>query len=269
MKYLFLILFVLMAVFAPTASAQSKADVEYVNQVFYPATTLLYSQDSAGGMRMRCTATAIEKTKTGYVFVTAAHCGAVDDTDHKTVSPEKTFFYITDDAITDKTFLKADPIGAGYRHRGDDFMLFAVNTDKIFPVVSLGQDPVVLEPVVNVASPLGLGKQVFVGTVSRAALDRPIVEEDINWTGAVTLQLFGTDGGSSGSAVVCLDQRAICAFVVGSVDKTTMIAMPVSRLKTVIDGIKNKTYQYWQKDPDAKSAPDKSTSHPVPQPVNY
>ena len=236
---------------AATTGAQNKADVDYVNQIFYPATALLYSQDSDGGMKMRCTATVIEKTATGYTFVTAAHCGAIDDVGHKTVSPEKTFFYITEDAAEDKIFMKAEPVGAGYRHRGDDFMLFFVATKHVFPVVALGNDPIALEPVVNVASPLGLGKQVFVGTVSRSSLDRPLVEDDINWTNAATLQLFGTDGGSSGSAVVCLDQKAICAFVVGSIDKTTMIAMPVSRLKTVIAGLKDGSYKYWQRDPDA------------------
>ena len=230
----------------------STPDVEYVNKVFYPATALLYSQDSEGGMRMRCTATAINKTEAGYIFVTAAHCGANDDTDHKTVSPEKTFFYITPDQRDDKTFMKAEPIGAGYRHRGDDFMLFSVKTEQQFPIIKLGNDPDALEPVVNIASPLGLGKQVFLGTISSSVLNRPVVEGDINWTDAVTVQLFGTDGGSSGSALVCLSQRAICAFVVGSVNKTTMIAMPVSRLKAVLGGLKDGSYKYWKKDPDAK-----------------
>lgn len=233
------------------AFGQSAADLDYVNNTFYPATALLYSQDTDGGMKMRCTATAIEKHEDGYTFVTAAHCGAEDDTDHKSVSPEKTYFFITPDQAGDKEFMHADPIGAGYRHRGDDFMLFRVKTSKEFPVVTLGSDPRVLEAIVNIASPLGLGKQVFLGTVSSPTLDRPVVEDDINWTRAVTLQLFGTDGGSSGSAVVCLDQKAICAFVVGSIDKTTMVAMPVSRLKSVIAGIKDGSYKYWEIDADA------------------
>ena len=244
------------------AKAQTAQDIDYVNKVFFPATALLYSQDESGGMHMRCTATAIEKTEDGYTFVTAAHCGAEDDEDHKTVSPEKTFFYITEDTAQDKTFLVAEPVGAGYRHRGDDFMLFHVKTDKVFPVVQLGHDPVALESIVNVASPLGLGKQVFLGTVSKASIDRPLVFEDINWTHAVTLQLFGTDGGSSGSAAVCLDQKAICAFVVGSIDKTTMVAMPVSRLQAVIAGLKDGSYKYWQKDSDAKPVAPAAAARP-------
>jgi len=239
---------------ASVLEAQTPVDLEYVNRTFYPATTLLYSQGEDGSMRMRCTATAIDTIDGGYVFVTAAHCGAEDDTGHKTVSPEKTFFYITSDQNSDKTFLKAEPVGAGYRHRGDDFMLFEVKTEQKFPLVKLGNDPKALEPVVNIASPLGLGKQVFLGTISSPILDRPLVEDDINWTNAITVQLFGTDGGSSGSALVCLDQKAICAFVVGSVHGTTMIAMPVSRLKALIAGLKDGSYKYWQKDPYAHDA---------------
>lgn len=223
----------------------------FINQVLYPATALLYSQEEDGGMKMRCTATAIEKNATGYIFVTAAHCGCEDNADKKTVSPEKTFFYLTSDDRDAKTFIKTKVAGCGYRHRGDDFMLLQADTTQTFPVVSLGDDPIVLEQVVNVASPLGLGKQVFAGSVSSAKLDRPIVENDIDWTGAVLLQMFGVDGGSSGSSVVCLDQGKICAFVVGSIDKTTMTAMPVSRLKTLQKGLANKTYKYWIADPDA------------------
>jgi hypothetical protein len=231
----------------------SKPDAEFVKSVFYPATTLLYAQEADGTMKMRCTATAIEKNATGYVFVTAAHCGCEDNVDEHTVSPEKAFFFITEDSATDKHFLIANPIVCGYRHAGDDFFLLQVDTQIAFPVVDLGTDPEVLEPIVNVASPLGIGKQVFVGTVSSVSLDRPVIEDDINWVHASLLQLFGTDGGSSGSAVVCLDQRKICGFVVGTVDKSTIIAMPVSRLKTMMKAFKEGTYKHFILDPDSVS----------------
>jgi hypothetical protein len=78
-----------------------------------------------------------------------------------------------------------------------------------------------------------------------------VIEEDINWENVVTLQMFGVNGGSSGSAVVCLNQRAICAFVVGSIASTTMTAMPVSRLKTLIEALKTGKYKYWVADPDS------------------
>src|ERR1019366_6281809 len=94
-------------------------------------------------------------------------------------------------------------------------------------------------------------KQVFLGSISSSVLDRPVVDGDINWTGVVLLQMFGVNGGSSGSSVVCLDQKAICAFVVGAVGGTSMTAMPVSRLKKLQAGIADGTYKYWVKDPDS------------------
>jgi hypothetical protein len=237
------------------AWGQAKSETEFVAKIFYPATALLYAQDDNGTMKMRCTATSIEKTAKGYVFVTAAHCGCEDNTENKTVSPEKAFFFITADDNREKRFLVANPIVCGYRHTGDDFFLLQVDTDLVFPVVPLGEDPVVMEPIVNVASPLGIGKQVFQGSVSSASLDRPVLADDINWTHASLLQLFGTDGGSSGSAVVCLNQKKICSFVVGSIDKTTIVAMPVSRLLRLRELFSKGEYTHWKADPD--EVPDK------------
>jgi len=239
-------------VLAGSVLAQTnQSDVVYIGETLYPATALLYSQDDEGGMKMRCTATAIEKNQSGYVFVTAAHCACKDNEDKDSVSPEKTFFFITTDDPTSKEFLKAKVTGCGYRHRGDDFALFQVDTTKTFPIVPLGNDPQMIEQVVNVASPLGLGKQVFFGSVSSPVLDRSVVVDDINWTGVVLLQMFGVNGGSSGSSVLCLDQKAICAFVVGSIADTTMTAMPVSRLIKLRKSLADNTYKYWQPDTDA------------------
>ena len=245
---LFLLFFATAVVARPQVS---KPDAEFVKNTFYPATALLYAQEEDGTMKMRCTATAIEKNATGYVFVTAAHCGCEDNVEEHTVSPEKAFFFVTEDSATDKRFLIANPTACGYRHAGDDFFLLQVDTKLTFPTVDLGTDPEILEPIVNVASPLGIGKQVFIGTVSSASLDRPIVDDDINWTHASLLQLFGTDGGSSGSAIVCLDQHKICSFVVGTDNKTSIIAMPVSRLKKMMAELKAGTYIHYIADPDA------------------
>jgi hypothetical protein len=247
----FVFLFMASFTISTISKAQTSVDINYVSNTFYPATALLYGEDESGSLKMRCTATAIEKNDKGYVFVTAAHCGCIDDDEMHTTSPEKTFFYITTDMEKEKTFIKADVIGCGYRTVGDDFMLLQVNTNKQLPTVNLGQDPVALEAIINVAAPLGLGKQVFLGSVSSATLDRPVVLDDINWSHAVLLQLFGVDGGSSGSAVVCLDQKAVCAFVVGSINKTTMVAIPVSRLIKLRSELAAGTYTHWVKDPDS------------------
>jgi trypsin-like peptidase len=232
--------------------AKKVSNAEYIKETLYPAVGLLYSQDSEGGMRMRCTVTAIDQKDGVTTFLTAAHCGCEDTPEKKMTSPEKgVVFYITGDDPDDKEFEKATVTGCGYRTKGDDFMFLSVKSKKPFPVVALGHDPELLDQVVNVASPLGLGKQAFVGSVASPKLERPLVEGDINWTGIVTLQMFGVNGGSSGSAVICLNQQAVCATVVGSIAGTTMTAMPVSRLIAVKNGIADKTYKYWVADPDA------------------
>ena len=230
-----------------SAAAQvSVSDQNYINNSLVPATGLLYSQDESGNMRMRCTATNIEKNATGYVYVTAAHCACKDDPTKGTTEFEPAFFFITTDDTGTKEFMSAKGVGCGYRTKGDDFVLFQVDTKKDIPVIAIGSDPKVLDRLVNVASPLGLGKQVFLGSVSSPVLNRPVVIEDINWTGVVLLQMFGVDGGSSGSSVICVDTHAICAFVVGSIDKTTMVAMPVSRLIALRRKIADGTYKYWK-----------------------
>jgi S1-C subfamily serine protease len=232
--------------------AVSQVNADYVNEKLVPATVLLYAQDAEGGMKMRCTATAIERNATGFVFVTASHCGCDDDAAKKTVTPQKVEFYVTPDHAQEKDFLKAKVFACGYKHIGDDFMLLSVDAKQdAFAVVPLGEDPKVLDQVVNVASPMGLGKQVFIGSVSSAKLERPVIEDDINWTDVVTLQMFGVNGGSSGSSVICTSQKAICAFVVGSIGETTITAMPVSRLKAMQKSIKEGTYKHYVADPDA------------------
>lgn len=252
MKLAAVVPFVLLLSFSTFGFSQvSKSDAEFVNNTYYPATALLYSQDEQGSMKMRCTGTFIEKNATGYVFVTAAHCGCEDDAEEHTVTAEKTFFFVTIDDAKEKRFLSAKPIACGYRTGGDDFFELQIDTTLEFPVIPLGHDPANMDSVVNVADPMGIGKQVFIGNVSAAKLDRPMVEDDINWTHAILLQLFGTNGGSSGSSIICLDQKAVCGFVVGTYAKTSVIAMPVSRLIKMREQLAAGKYKHWVADPDA------------------
>jgi len=68
---------------------------------------------------------------------------------------------------------------------------------------------------------------------------------DINWQNAVLLQLPGTNGGSSGSAIVCVEQKAICSFLVGTISDTEIVAIPVSRLLKFRDNVRAGKYKYW------------------------
>ena len=224
-----------------------QADSTFVVSTYFPAVTLLYSQDDSGTMVMRCTATAFEKTSTGYLFVSAAHCATHKNPQSREEVERTDFFVTADEAKEAKTFLRAQVVACGYKDRSDDFCIFFVKTVQPFPVISLGNDStnVAGEEVVNVASPEGLGKQVFYGRITMPKLDRSVIVDDINWSHTVLLQLPGTNGGSSGSSIVCLSQRAVCSFLVGTIGGTTVVGIPVSRFKTFLSDVKtcqNKNY---------------------------
>ena len=217
------------------------------------ATALLYSQDEAGGMRMHCTVTAFEKTKVGYKFVSAAHCIGNDDTQHEKVATYKNIpFYITFDQTKAKIFLSARVKAVGYQHRGDDFSVFEVETNETWPTIPIGDERKEEEgnPILNIASPLGLGRQVFHGSISKIELDRPIVEGDINWKGTVLIQMSGVNGGSSGSAIISEKQEAIVAFLVGTISGTTITAIPASRFVEFQKRVEEGKYRWSVKEED-------------------
>lgn len=236
-------------VFATPASALDAKDKTFVEQA-KRAVGLLYSQDEAGGLHMRCTATAFEAVKgEGYNFVTAAHCVGSDDTQkERSASPYDTSFFITfDERGAEKKFYPAAPAFVGYQSRGEDFAVFSVKTKETWPTVALGDEKAIADGAAywNIASPLGLGRQVFDGVVSSVYLDRPLIQGDINWKGTLVLQQTGVNGGSSGSALISKDQRAIIGFLVGAVGGSTIIAIPVSRFKSVYSAVLDGKYKYW------------------------
>ena len=252
MKLIFAILMI--ALLASVAKCQTpsfgilQTDDEWLSEVYYPATVLLYREDVSGNMKFTCTATAFEKVKDVYHFVTDAHCTSETSKDEKTVKIDRVFFFVARDNDTEqKHYLKAKVIAAGMQQKGDDFSVLEVKTDEDIATVPLGVDPTsrVGEPIVNISGPLGLGKQVFRGNVSNPKVDRPIEQDDISWSNMIAIQSFGIDGGSSGSSIVCLKQRAICGFIEGTLDDTTVIASPVSKFKEWYAAEKAGTYPYF------------------------
>lgn len=229
--------------------AIDEKDKTFVNEA-KRAVGLLYSQDESGGMRMLCTATAFEAVKgEGYNFVTAAHCVGSDDVQkERSADPYKTSYFITfDETGAEKKFYPAAAAFVGYQSRGEDFAVFSVKTKETWTTVDLGDEKKVVDGAQywNIASPLGLGRQTFEGVVSSVYLDRPLIQGDINWKGTLVLQQAGVNGGSSGSALISKDQRAIIGFLVGSVGSSTIIAIPVSRFKAVYTAVAVGKYKYW------------------------
>ena len=101
------------------------------------------------------------------------------------------------------------------------------------------------EEVLNVASPRGLGRQLFFGRVSLLSLDRPVMVRSINWKNTLLLQIYAGPG-SSGSSVVSLEQEAIVAFIVGSISgNPSTVALHVSRFKAFRNSVDRGTYRYF------------------------
>lgn len=228
------------------------------------AVAILYSQDESGGMRMHCTLTAFDRIGIGkgekrdpavtyiikYRFATAAHCIGSDDTtrERSADTRNKVFFITFDEAGKQpKRFFPARPIFVGYQSRGEDFAEFEVETTEEWSIVPLGDEHKASDgdDFLNVSAPLGLGKQVLHGQISSLYLDRPVVQGDINWKGSIVLQITGIGGGSSGSAIVHEDQKAIIGFLVGSINGNIIIAIPVSRFVAVRKAVFAGSYKYY------------------------
>lgn len=249
------------AVYPPVLYAQKppanayNSDDELVNR-FWGATALLYEQDSQGTMDMACTATAFERSGDTYRFVTAAHCVAEDDDDKGQVELYPKEWYITFDDPQKKNFLHAKVVAAGYQHEGHDFAVLEVKTKEYIPVMPFAPKRAILdEPVINIASPDGYGKQLFRGHVSMPQLNRPVKVRDINWEKAIMLQINIGDG-SSGSAVVSTKQGGIVAFMVGtgiSSRSQNVIAIPAYKFHRFWKAAKKGKYKWFKPPKDSKS----------------
>ncbi len=242
LRVLLAVLLLIGCSFAKNPVATSATEAPLAQRV-YSAVTLLYSQDEAGGMRMHCTATAYKKTADVYRFVTAAHCvpGDVDD------EQSDVHFFVTADAtVKAKNFIPAKLLKAGDKATGDDFAIFEVTTEEKFEVIPLGNSDTLQAgaPVVDVAAPLGLGKQFFNGYVSAPKIDRPALDAgEVKWHNVLLVQIGGGPG-SSGSAIVSVDQKAIVAFLVGGFGADIgKICVPVSTFQAFEAKVDAGTYK--------------------------
>ena len=227
----------------------------------YRATALLYAQDENGGMTMHCTATLYAKAPGGYLVVTASHCLSdqenfdVEDTSKHikaVVQPQ----FLTFDAVDTKEFLKAEVLAVGVQSKGDDFAILYVKLDREISTIPLGDESkeVFGSEVMSVASPAGLGRQLMHGYISMPRLDRPVKQNEINWTDAMMLQI-PSGPGSSGSSIISIHQEKIIAFLVGAYAGNNIIAIPVSRFKNFSKSINEHKYRWWDEPRYPKDMP--------------
>lgn len=263
MRHIILIAAMILALF-PRPSLAVDTDKEFVDRS-KQAVGLLYSQDESGGMRMRCTATTYQRdvkaTVYVYRFLTAAHCIGSDRRDkERSASTANIPFFITfDEPNGAKKFWPARVLWVGYQSRGEDIAAFEVRSEENWPTIPLGHENTIKDgaPYWNFASPLGLGRQVMEGIVSNVNLDRPLVEGDINWSHTLVLQQAGVNGGSSGSAIVAKETRAIIGALVGTIGGSTIIAIPISRFIAIQEAVDAGKYKYYV--PEVNVNPDGST----------
>ena len=232
MKRIVITLF-LAALLSHALPAQTPASPKLLITHIYDSVALLYIQDSSGDMRMACTATAFSATPKGYRFVSAAHCVVGDDDKQQQLQK----FYISADTKGTKAYFPAKLVQAGDKALGDDFSLFEVDTADHFDTINLGdEDKLKLGDLVNnIGGALGMGKQFFVGYVSELHIDRPPVDAgEVHWTDLMLIQVGGGPG-SSGSAIVSVDQNAIVGFLVGTAQSDVgKLCVPVSKFKAFL-----------------------------------
>jgi len=227
----------------------NQSEQEFLKQA-YDATALVYTQNDGGDLIMACTATAVLKNDKGYSFLTAGHCMANNDL----------VYYLSDDKQDPKTFFKVDKAACGIPAEGADFCLMHVTTDREFPVVAVGvsSESVAGEPAASISSPLGLGKQTFRGFVAAPHLKRPVTLRDKDgkvkdkaddkdkaavvvgrWYDYTLFQMPGVNSASSGSALLCMNQRAICGVVVGILATEAgheAVALPINIVVEKLEG---------------------------------
>lgn len=267
MKTLFVALvFVLCTIFAvdvpaaempaTEAPAESPMSLDQFEKNVYSAVALFYAQTEDGTFKQLCTATAFERSGKTYKFVTAAHCVAEDNVLHERVEVVRVRFLTTFDEEGEKGIVPAKLLAVGYQHNGDDLAVFEAQLKKEIPVIPLAAKNAIRgEHIVNVASPLGLGKQLFRGYVSSSKLDRPMISEraGINWDGAMLLDI-NVGPGSSGSAIVSPKQGGIVGILVGTIGSRSssfnVVAIPIEQFHKFWNAAKTGKYKWYRPEED-------------------
>lgn len=211
-----------------------------------------------------CTVQAFERDDVAefYYFATAAHCVAIDNTLKEKVRVLYKKVRLHADHSGTQTYIVATVAAAGYRTEGDDFAVLRVafSDMKGFrpPVIPFA--PVRAETgetFVSFAMPGGAGLQFLPGWVSRSSIDVPLVvpERDINWEGGLFIHV-PVAGGSSGSAIVSVERKAIIGILVGHVPfADSAVALPSDRFLKFWERVKNGTYPWFKMEEENAAKP--------------
>jgi S1-C subfamily serine protease len=228
MKILAAVLFLLMAVNPVWAKSnfRSKANA---------ATGALYGEKN-GIKDFYCSGEAFEKKGNAYLFVTAGHC--VDD-DDSWFFPSKITFYVSFSEDEAGPFYEAIILK---RSVVDDIVILKIPAGSAVEAVPLGDENKLFagDPVFNCTFIFDSGRLNIFGQFIAARFPHlPIhFEKFTRWHHAMPVNILVAPG-SSGSPLFDEKQQAVIGMVVGYVPEapTYCIAIPVSRIKTIVDSL--------------------------------
>ena len=171
------------------------------------ATFAVILQDTEGSKHFACTATAFQKTKTGYLLLTAGHC-VTGEYANLPVFVEKEVDSKLD--LLPVTVVKA-------QHDELDFAVLELQTKDKLPIVKLDKTPDISigSKVINVNFTEGIGKITSPGRISSAVSDVSSFDKDCDQClNHFMVQLFAGPG-ASGSAIVSQRSGKIIGILTG------------------------------------------------------
>ena len=245
-------LVLLLALIASPLRAQDKA----LRHKVYDASLQLYmleedTQDGGTGKQVTvpgCTATAFLKTAKGYSLVTAAHCVV---NEHKGLfpydepAPDGTLSIGYGDPGNDRLPIPVTISAVGNWHDGWDVAILTVETKEVLTVIPLGDETKLDmgDRLLTVSAPLGGEiKYYWEGYISatRHQVDPGLSHRVRDWK-FVTLATIPGYEGSSGAAIVSVDQQAIVGVYTSQIrggeptfDNIAGVMFPASAIKTFI-----------------------------------
>jgi Trypsin-like peptidase domain len=213
-----------LALVAPPSLAQDKA----LRHKVYDASLQLYLKADDPNHKGQtfadpgCTATAFQKTPTGFLIVTAGHCAVFHHEgpfsyDEPYADGMLSIGY--GDPGNDNELIPVTIKVVGNWQQGWDCAILEAVTKVNLTVIPLGDDTKLDmgDKVMSVSAPLGGGiKEYYEGFVSATVkqIDPDIYRQIRSWGNSIFLQIGGTFG-SSGASIISVDQQAIVGVFTG------------------------------------------------------
>lgn len=253
-------------IFAVLLFASCATEVKYIKQKMMKATVRFEAIYPNKQGKSICTAWAVDRIGKSYHFSLAAHCLP----DICTTSSNTPSFWVILEKDNGKVFkyYKSNVVAMGTTDDFQDLAIVRAELDEYIPILPLGyRAPNLDEELRIVSAPIPrLGNQMFRAYISKEKSDKIWRSNSkYKWKGIIPIQAkeLGVGFGSSGGAVVSLEQKAVVAVIVASMENpntrhVTILTLPVSRFKKFYKEVKKGKHK-WHKKPEDKSQKDQCT----------